>query len=117
MRVKRYKHRFVDIVPPYDQLEDDVLYVSLSCNVAVHKCACGCGQEVVTTIAQHRWKMTYDGKTITLSPSIGNWYFECQSHYFIRENNVVWAEFAPKKQRKTIKGWLWRFWGRFKRKY
>lgn len=35
MRVERFKHRFVDVVPPYDQMEDEVIYVSLSCNVAV----------------------------------------------------------------------------------
>ena len=117
MRVERFKHRFVDVVPPYDQMEDDVIYVSLSCNVAVHKCACGCGQEVATTLAPHRWKLIYDGKTITLSPSIGNWYFECQSHYFIRENQVVWAGILPEQKPKAKKNWLCRFWSGFRRKH
>jgi hypothetical protein len=33
----------------------------------------------------------YDGK-VSLHPSIGNWSFPCRSHYWIRGNEVVWAE-------------------------
>lgn len=116
MRVERLKHKFVDIVPPYDRMEENVIYISLSCNVAVHKCACGCGKEVVTTIAPHRWKLTYDGKSVSLSPSIGNWYFACQSHYFIRENEVIWAEIPTEKKRRVFPRCLWRFWCGFSRK-
>ena len=116
MRVERLKHRFVDIVPPYDRMEENVIYISLPCNVAVHKCACGCGKEVVTTIAPHRWKLTYDGKSVSLSPSIGNWYFACQSHYFIRENEVIWAGIPPEKEHRVFPKWLWRFWCGFSRK-
>lgn len=35
--------------------------------------------------------MTFDGETITLYPSIGNWSFPCQSHYWITNNKVRWA--------------------------
>lgn len=116
MRVERFKHRFIDIVPPYDRMEENVIYISLSCNVAVHKCACGCGKEVVTTIAPHRWKLTYDGKSVSLSPSIGNWYFACQSHYFIQENEVIWADIPPEKKRRAFLKWFWPFWRGFVRK-
>lgn len=34
--------------------------------------------------------MSYDGEVISLYPSIGNRGFQCQSHYFIRRNRVVW---------------------------
>jgi uncharacterized protein DUF6527 len=37
------------------------------------------------------WKLIFDGKTISVEPSIGNWSFTCQSHYWIRNNAVVWA--------------------------
>lgn len=116
MRVERLKHSFVDTVPPYDQMENDMIYVSLPCNVAIHKCACGCGKEVVTTIAPHRWKMIYDGKTVSLSPSIGNWYFACKSHYFIRENQVIWVETPSVQKRKPWTNWYWRFLSGFNRK-
>jgi hypothetical protein len=35
--------------------------------------------------------MTFDGDLVSLSPSIGNWQFPCRSHYWIRENAIVWA--------------------------
>ena len=31
----------------------------------------------------------YDGETVSLSPSIGNFQFPCKSHYWIRENRVI----------------------------
>ena len=31
------------------------------------------------------------GKTITIYPSIGNWSLRCQSHYYIRNNKVIWS--------------------------
>jgi len=37
------------------------------------------------------WTLIYDGTAITLHPSIGNWGFACQSHYWIRGDSVIWA--------------------------
>ena len=37
------------------------------------------------------WRLSFDGVSVTLEPSIGNWNFPCQSHYWIRRNRVVWA--------------------------
>jgi len=56
-----------------------------------HKCCCGCGNEVITPLSPTGWKLVFDGQSISLVPSIGNWSFACQSHYFIRENKVIWA--------------------------
>ncbi len=112
MRPLKFKHRFVDVIPQYALMDDNVLYISIPCNVAVHKCACGCGQEVVTTISPSRWQLTYDGKTVTMTPSIGNWYFPCRSHYFIRKDLVVWADGACDNQSKPKRSvfshiWSW----------
>src|SRR5690349_17052399 len=82
-------HRFVKNIP--EQLEDGILYVSVEYATAIHKCCCGCGEQVVTPLSPTRWKMTFDGKTISLRPSIGNWSFKCRSHYWITENRVEWA--------------------------
>ena len=30
----------------------------------------------------------FDGKKVSLSPSIGNWSFECKAHYFIKQNKI-----------------------------
>ena len=85
----RLCHKFVDHIP--DQLDDGVLYVSIRFGTVVHKCACGCGQEVVTPLGPAEWQLTYDGRTISLAPSIGNWSFPCRSHYWIEGGNVQWA--------------------------
>jgi len=45
------------------------------------------------------WTLLFDGKTVSLEPSIGNWSFPCQSHYYIRKNRVKWA---PKWSREQI---------------
>ncbi|MGD0581236.1 MAG: DUF6527 family protein [Bryobacteraceae bacterium] len=89
-------HEFVEFIP--DVLKDGTLYVSMEYATVVHKCCCGCGREVVTPLSPTDWKLTYDGKTISLHPSIGNWGFECQSHYWITGNRVRWApRWSPKK--------------------
>jgi hypothetical protein len=43
------RHEFVEYVPR--ELEDDVLYISIRYRTAVHRCACGCGNKVVTLTA------------------------------------------------------------------
>lgn len=85
-----FTHRFVEFIP--EALEEGVLYISLTYGTVSHRCACGCGREVVTPITPTDWKLTFDGETITLSPSIGNWDYPCRSHYWIRDNCVQWAE-------------------------
>jgi len=82
-------HKFVKSVP--EALQDGVLYVSVEYATAIHKCCCGCGKEVVTPLSPRDWKLTFDGETISLYPSIGNWSFPCQSHYWITNNRVEWA--------------------------
>lgn len=79
-------HEFVEFIP--DDLKEGTIYVSIKFATAVHMCCCGCGKEVVTPLSPTDWKLIFDGKTISLDPSIGNWSFECQSHYWIRNNRV-----------------------------
>ena len=83
------QHRFVDVIP--DELLDGHLYVCMAHATVVHRCCCGCGAEVVTPLSPDDWELTFDGETISLSPSIGNWSFACRSHYWIRNGRVVWA--------------------------
>ncbi len=64
------------------------LYVSIEFTTVVHKCCCGCGREVVTPLSPTDWKLTFDGVSISLHPSIGSWNLPCQSHYWIRHNRV-----------------------------
>ncbi len=91
------RHEFVDYIP--DQIEEGTLYVSIPYATAVHKCCCGCGNEVVTPFTPTDWRLTFDGESISLQPSIGNWSFPCKSHYWVRQNRVEWA---PKWSRRQI---------------
>jgi hypothetical protein len=83
------KHVFVEHIP--DKLEDATLYVSVTFATAVHKCFCGCGNEVVTPLSPTDWRIIFDGDSISLDPSIGNWSFDCKSHYWIEHGFVIWA--------------------------
>lgn len=82
------RHQFVENAP--EELEPGTLYVSIPFATVLHTCACGCGHEVVTPLSPSDWIMTYDGVSVSLSPSIGNWNFPCRSHYVIRHNRVNW---------------------------
>lgn len=91
-------YEFVKTIP--DKLEDGIIYISIDYATTIHRCCCGCGNQVVTPLSPTDWKLTFDGKTISLYPSIGNWSFPCQSHYWITNNEVKWA---PKWTRQQIR--------------
>jgi hypothetical protein len=81
-------HEFVELFP--DTLEEGKIYISIPYATATHRCCCGCGNEVVTPLSPTDWKLIFDGETVSLDPSIGNWSFPCQSHYWIKRNKVKW---------------------------
>lgn len=85
--MKTIQHKFVEFIP--DTLEEGVLYITTEYATALHKCACGCGQEVVTPLSPKDWKLIFDGKTVSLYPSIGNWRLPCRSHYWIENNQII----------------------------
>jgi hypothetical protein len=86
----------VEFIP--SELSDGTLYISISYATATHLCACGCGERVVTPLSATDWSLTFDGETISLAPSIGNWSFDCQSHYWLRRNQVEWARGWSREQ-------------------
>ena len=83
------RHEFVEFMP--DAIEEGTLYVSMEYATVIHKCCCGCGNKVVTPLSPTDWKLIYDGRAITLDPSIGNWGFACRSHYWIKGDKVRWS--------------------------
>jgi hypothetical protein len=83
------RNRFVEYIP--EDIEEGVLYISIRFGTAVHQCCCGCGAEVVTPLSPTDWAITYDGESVSLDPSIGNWDAGCHSHYWIRRGMVIWA--------------------------
>ena len=82
-------HEFVEFVP--QQLREGVLYISTTYATTTHLCFCGCGQEVVTPLSPTDWTLSFNGETVSLSPSIGNWSLPCRSHYWIEDNCVQWS--------------------------
>lgn len=102
-------HKFVEHIP--EKLTDGVIYVSTTYGTVVHKCCCGCGNEVVTPLTPTDWKLIFDGETISLHPSIGSWNLDCKSHYWIKKNKVMWAEkWTPqqiKSDRRQEENGLW----------
>lgn len=87
--MKTIQYKFVEFIP--DVIGEGILYVSIDYCTAIHKCICGCSNEVVTPLSPTDWQITFDGKTISLSPSIGNWNFDCKSHYWITKSKIKLA--------------------------
>jgi len=79
---------FVDEIP--EGLAPDTLYICIPYTTAMHLCACGCGNEVVTPLTPVDWRLSFNG-LVSLSPSIGNWSFACRSHYWITDERVRWS--------------------------
>jgi len=88
-RIQELKPDFVEYVP--DGLEPGVLYISMRYATAAHLCCCGCGQEVITPLSPIDWQLMFDGRVVSLTPSIGNWSYPCRSHYWIDKNRVRWS--------------------------
>lgn len=96
MKTVEYEYRFVEEIPA--TLPEGVLFISTDYATAVHLCACGCGIKVVTPLAPTQWSITFNGVSVGLSPSIGNWSFPCRSHYWIRNGRVIRsAQWSDKK--------------------
>ena len=89
MRHELLEHAFVEHIP--EKVEPGILYVSMEYGTAAHSCCCGCGEEVVTPFTPTDWKRIFDGETVSLNPSIGNWTLDCRSHYVIKRGRVIEA--------------------------
>ncbi len=85
----KLSHEFVKNIP--EKIDDGIIYISMEYATAIHKCCCGCGNEVITPLSPTDWKLIFDGESISLYPSIGNWNFDCKSHYWIKNNKIKWA--------------------------
>lgn len=88
-RAAQITHLFVDHIP--QKLEEGTLYISIPLATAMHRCLCGCGTEIATPLTPTDWQLTFDGDSVSLSPSVGNWSLPCRSHYWIERNRVLWS--------------------------
>jgi len=90
------KHEFVEFIPA--ELQERTLYISIRFATVSHLCPCGCKNKAVTPLKPTDWKLIFDGKTVSLHPSVGNWSFPCRSHYWVKNNRIQWAEDRPKER-------------------
>src|SRR5215471_12619618 len=87
LETKTIKHEFVDRLPAIPV--EGVLYISIPFCVASHLCFCGCGTKVILPLSPQSWHLTFDGDTVSILPSIGNWSLPCRSHYWIDRDRVI----------------------------
>lgn len=95
-RQANLRHAYVEYIP--EKLDPGVLYISRKYRTASHLCCCGCDSKVVTPLNPAKWKLTDQGQTVSLFPSIGNWSFPCKSHYWIDHGRIRWAREMSERQ-------------------
>ena len=89
MKIRTWTAVWVDDMPP--SLKPGNLYISVKHRLTEHLCACGCGAEVSLPLGRSDWRIVYDGESITVLPSIGNWRLPCGSHYIIEKGHTRWC--------------------------
>lgn len=113
MRYTCLEHQFVQHIP--DTINPGVLFISMEYGTAAHSCCCGCGEEVVTPFTPTDWQMTFDGETVSLHPSIGNWSLACRSHYVIKRGRVIeagqWTDEQVEAERRRDRAAKARYYG------
>lgn len=90
MKIQTLTPVMVEEIPSADDIQSSFLYISHKYGTAVHHCACGCGEEVITPLSPEGWTLHFNGR-FSLTPSIGNFQFPCGSHYFITNEKVCWC--------------------------
>jgi hypothetical protein len=89
IRANRLQPEFVKYIP--ERLDDGILYISRRYSTAAHLCCCGCRREVITPLNPAKWRLLEKNGSVSFYPSVCNWSFPCQSHYWIVGNCVRWA--------------------------
>ena len=106
--MKRTRRRLDELTPEFvDEIpgapEHGTLYLSCRYRAAVHLCACGCGAKISTPLHPTGWRLSYDGESVSLNPSVGNWSEKCQSHYVIKDSRVLWGDRLPRDKIRRIR--------------
>lgn len=88
-RVKTPSVRPVYVEHLPELLKEGELYISKEFSIAAHLCCCGCKEEVITPLNPAQWSIRETRRGVSLYPSVGNWKFACQSHYWIKDCRVL----------------------------
>lgn len=75
---------------PFEEMEEAKIYISEQYGVSIHKCLCGCGGKTVLPIDPiHGWNLIKNSnKSVSFTPSVGNFQMHCKSHYIITNNKA-----------------------------
>ena len=85
---------FVEVLPDFDTIKAGEIWISLRHRTVNLRCPCGCGDLTVLSLHPSRWHVHFDGKSVSLEGPTGGSVWAnsgCGSHYFIRNNAVIWA--------------------------
>ena len=88
MKLIEIKPVFITKIPEKEILEENKIYISKEYNTSIHLCFCGCKNEVINPLDASGWILTTNDGKVTLTPSINNYNFRCESHYIITKNVV-----------------------------
>lgn len=95
MKIEELKPEFVEFMPHESELKEGVIYISKKYGAVAHLCPCGCGSKIRTPININGktgwWDFIENDGKVSLSPSVGNFQIPCKSHYFIKDNKVIWC--------------------------
>ena len=94
---------FVEALPDFGEIREGDLWISHKHRAVNLRCPCGCGRLTVLSIQPSKWHICFDGESVSLvdgksasmdDPAGGSvWTTSgCGSHYLIRKNTVIWAE-------------------------
>ena len=85
---------FVEVMPPFDSIKDGELWISHKHRTVNLRCPCSCGELTVLSLHPSRWHVYFDGKSVSLKGHTSGSIWttsDCSSHYFIRNNEIVWS--------------------------
>ena len=80
---------YTQVIP--DDIQDNKIYISKEYGVCIHNCPCGCKHQIVLPFTENQWTLTENNDKVSLTPSIFSKSLKCQSHYYIKNNNVQWC--------------------------
>ena len=87
-RIGQISYEFVDSAP--EALQPGAIYISTKYRAIVHLCLCGCQEKVLLNLDPDGWNFTFDGRSISIHPSVGNVGLPCRSHYIVHRSRVRW---------------------------
>lgn len=93
---------FVEVLPAQDSIGEGELWISHKHRTINLRCPCGCRHLTMLTIHPSRWHVRFDGAAVSLDGPTGGSVWttaRCNSHYFIRSNEVVWLNRIDPRRR------------------